>query len=129
MSKRKQSDAQPQAEFLDAIHRDWEKIRDENPSPSYDRLNTPFSPLVALRFAEELANVKSEDDGLGYTARDPAGLAAFLVAAHFAYPYLPLANDQAGKNQLRFSPPYVSLAKSVVNFLNSLPPLQQREQE
>lgn len=129
MSIRERCCAQPEAEFLDAIHRDWRKILVENPGLPFDRLNIPFSPKTALKFAEGLANVKSEDEGLGYTGRDPQGLAAFLVAAHFAYSYLPLANDQADKTQLRFGPPYVSLARAVVNFLNSLPPLQQREQE
>lgn len=114
---------------MDAIERDWQKIRKENPSQPFDRLIVPFSPALALNFAEQLANVKSEDEGLGYTGRNPEGLAAFLVAVHFAYPYLELTNDQTGKNLLRYGPPYVALAKAVANFLNTLPKTQLQRVE
>jgi hypothetical protein len=114
-----------ESEFTDAIERDWQKIQRENPPLPHDRSNTPFEPVEALNFAQQLANTKSEEEAIIYMSCNHRGLAAFLMAAHFAFPYLPATKDAASENDLRYGLPYVALAKAVADFLNSLKP--QRE--
>jgi hypothetical protein len=98
------------------------KVIAANPPISYDRISQQFSPSLALSFAESLSKATSDDEAIGATMRNPEGLAAFLVAAHFAYPYLPVSRGSSrARNQESF-PRYVALASAVGNFLRLLSP-------
>jgi hypothetical protein len=81
-----------------------------------------------LKFAKQLVAVKSEDEAITVMNCNNQGLAAFMVAAHFAFPYLAVATDPANLNRLRHGPPYVALAEAVAEFLSNLKSESRREQ-